>query len=118
MNIDDINYMSDPVISWGEALDRCTSLEDLRELCVKWESLVPDAKQIVDGFDEQDFANFNEARQTERRGRFSGESAVADGFLSILMPEILFKVSVTANEYKVPWGLAFIQMRKAGVLEI
>ena len=117
MKIDEINHCSEFVSDWKKELDQCSDLEALRELCVQWGALVADAKTIVDGFDEQQFANFRQALETERRGQFSGPASAKDGFLTILMPGILFKVSITADQYQVPWGLAFIQMRKAGILK-
>ncbi len=37
--------------------------------------------------------------------------------MSLMMPEKIFKVSITANRFKVCWGCAYIRLKEEGLIE-
>lgn len=107
-----ITYLSDQPAEYMKELDKAETLEDLKRLMNEWEPLAWDAKDIVRDMDEARFAAFRKALKSERRGKFSGNKDAA----VILMPEVMFKVSIIANKFFAPWGCAFKRMQDEGLI--
>ncbi len=59
---------------------------------------------------DSDFEVWREGLAKERRGEYAGDD-FSYKYGALMMPEVLFKVSVIADRFKVPWGAAYLRMR-------
>jgi len=87
----------------------------LRSVTADWRELADDALECANNMTAEDFELFRKGLKKERKGVFAGEKW-SERFADILMPALMFKVSITASEYKVPWGLAYLRLKEAGRL--
>src|SRR5258708_789791 len=110
-----ITYISEQPHDYARAIDDASTLISLQSVIAEWRSLAEDAWKIALAMKDSDFADFRAGLRLERRGKFAGEEW-NERFADILMPAVMFKVSITANEYKVPWGLAYIRLKETGKL--
>jgi hypothetical protein len=108
-----IGYTSEPVEEYQADLDAAVTLATLKLVTEKWKAFASDAWVIVEAMSEADFVAFRKALKLERRGKFMGEKA-ADKFSAIIMPELMFRVSIIADQFKAPWGCAFIRLKDVG----
>ena len=107
-----ITYRSEQDQEYAKELGTVETLTDLLDLLGRYETIAWDALDLAQKFDKKRFDDFLKALKLERKGKFS-ESQDAS---VIMMPEIMFKVSMIANEFKVPWGCAFIRLKDIGKL--
>lgn len=108
-----VNYLSEPVADYHKELDACNSLFDLRVFVDKWKLLANDAFEVAQSMTTEDWPIFRKGLKSERRGRYAGDKWT-ERYAAILLPEIMFKVSMTANQFHCPWGLAYIRHREVG----
>jgi len=99
-------WLSEPVGDYEKGLDGAKTLTALRAYLESWREVAGDAWAAVQDWTEADFTAWRKALASERRGKFMGDEAMAR-FACVLLPEVLFRVSVIANEYKAPWGVAY-----------
>jgi hypothetical protein len=110
-----ITYYSDFAHEYALGLKQCDSFARLREFSLHWASLTFDAWEIVRKMDDQAWAEFQAGKQKENRGTYAGDKWAAK-YGAIMLPELLLHVSVIAEQYGVPWGTAFLQCEKAGLI--
>lgn len=110
-----ITYVSEQPEDFARALDRCKKLEDLLVVTAAYESIAPDARALSLRMDEADFRRFKRGLHCERKGEFAGEVWMND-FGSLLLPEIMFKVSIVASKFGAPWGCAYLRLKEMGKL--
>ena len=109
----EITYTTDdPAALYVEAIDSCVTLDDLKQTLSEWETLAPDAAKAVASMTETEFPAFVAGLKKERRGEFSGEEWISKWGM-ILMPEKMFKATMTSMRYGAPWGLAWIRLENA-----
>jgi len=111
-----IGYLSEPIQMYAAQLTTATTLADLHELLTRYQRVADDALALVKTWSETDFTDWRKALAAERRGQFMGDKAAAR-FSAVLMPEVLFRVGIVAEEYKVPWGCAYLRLREVGQLK-
>lgn len=111
-----ITYISETDKEYVAELGNCISLAELRELLGKYRELVADAIAAIPK-DEDEFAEFRAGLKSERRRIFAGE-AWAARYGSIVVPEIMLKISMFATLFRVPWGTAYLRLKEAGQLAI
>lgn len=99
--------------SYGAALDKANTLTRLIETTRQWREVADDAYQKALTMDEQDFKEWRHALASERHGKFMG-MAMMDKYHALLMPEVLFKVTMMANQFHVPSGLMYNRLKEAG----
>jgi len=93
-------------------LDSVKTLDDLKTHAKKWKNICPDAFDCINKIDNPaDFQEFQWGVKKERSGEFAGEEW-AKKYSDITMPADMFRASMIAEEYKVPWGLAYIRMKE------
>lgn len=118
MNLSDIYYDSEPDRSYIKGLDLCRLRAQLIVLCEAYAELFPDAfAQAKTIKDDEAFLQFRRGLRKERRGKFAGED-FTHRFGAILMPENLLRIGMVADQYKVPFGLAFCRMRDLGAFDV
>lgn len=109
----EVGYLSEFSADYTKALSQVKTFDELFALTSDWYPFAWDAHDAVVSMGQAGFEQFMVGLKKERRGKFAGEEfAVKYG--AIMMPETLFKVSIVAEQYYVPWGTVFIQMKNAG----
>lgn len=98
-------------------LDQADTLAQLKAGIARYKPIAADAVRLVDKMTEHTFVGFREAMKKERKGQFCGEGWI-ELVGTILMPEVIFRVAIIADKFKVPWGVAFLQMNRAGLIHI
>jgi hypothetical protein len=110
-----ITFSSDQPTDYGKAIDAALTPEDLRSALLAWKNLAADALAVAETMTAEDFEVFRAGLRKERKGRFAGDEwAIKYG--AILMPEVMFKVSMVASQFHVPWGLAYKRLEETGRL--
>jgi hypothetical protein len=109
----DVQYLTDAPARWKDALDSALTLERLTETLFEWRELCPDAWEgrPING---EEFTEWRKGLDMERgrpgkRQRFAGP-AWADRYGAILLPGELLRVALFADQYKCPWGTAYIRL--------
>lgn len=111
-----ITYLSECGKEYSEGLQACDSLSKLVAYVVKWKPLVHDAYEVVRFMNTIDWDEFLSGWKKERKGKFAGEEWSAK-YGAIILPEMLLRVSMTAAQFMVPWGLAFHRLKDNGLIK-
>ena len=111
MKPDDITYLTDAPTLWKEALDSAASLDSLTHVLHTWRELCPDAWDARPTTTTE-FDDWRHGLAKERKGRSNAE-AWMDRYGAVIIPAKLMEVSIVAEQYKVPWGLAYIRLAEA-----
>lgn len=111
-----VSYYSDFAKEYTIGLRQCTTLERLREFGLHWGGLCTDAFDVVRRMTEQDFSIFRHGLAKESKGKYAGD-AWAVSYGAILMPEMLMRVSMVADQFHAPWGTAFIRLEQEGIIQ-
>lgn len=101
-----VSHVDEIPDQYAKALDKAKSRDELLQAVKLYGEVAIDAVEIVEKMDDGAFDDWQAALKKERRGTFMGEAAM-ERFGPLLMPETMFKVSMVADQFKVPWGLAY-----------
>lgn len=109
-----ITYFSENDTDYVAGLKAAQTEDTLKDFLKQQRFIASDAYKAAtsDGFDWEEFQR---GRKIENSGRFAGEEWAAK-YGAILMPEILIRVGVVAQNYGAPWGCAYIRLREAGCI--
>ena len=107
-----IGYRDEIDIDYAQALKKVATLEDLKSLMTEYDELVGDAILLVNKMNAQDFETFIKNRNKENKGIFSNDEITS----IIMIPEKIMKISMTANQFKVPSGTAYIRLKECDKL--
>jgi len=113
-----ISNISEQDKDYSDALRKMRNFTELLGLVHDYRAIAEDALKAVEaGRAEPDvfWHEFNEGHAKEMRGEYAGDEW-SEKFGMIAMPEIMFRVSMIAVEYGVPWGLAFTRLKDVGIL--
>ena len=108
-----IHYTSDTLKDYVDGLTKSKTLEDLQAHCQTYQRVADDAFKVIREMKAEDFGTFIKGLRKERKGEFAGEEW-AEKYGAVLMPEILMRVGIVADEYQVPWGCAYIRLKDVG----
>lgn len=109
-----ITYISEQDKDYTNAIKLAVKKpETLLSVLREWEPIAWDALDLFVSFDKKRLKKFLEDEKKERSGKFSENPDCA----IILMPEIMFRVSIVANKFTAPWGTAFIRLKENGTIE-
>ena len=111
-----ITYVSDQPGDYAKALRSADTLEALRAVTEAWRELAEDAAKVAQAMTEEDFQAWCKGYAKEQLGEFAGV-AFAKKYGDLMLPTKMFKVSVMAVNYKVPWGLMYLRLKETGNLE-
>ena len=106
MKLSAITPYTEPIKFYNLSLTDADTMEKLIRHVETWKELAPDALEVVAKMKHGEFYRFRRGLLKERKGIFAGDEW-ARSFSIILMPKLLFEVSLLAEQYKVPWGLAY-----------
>ena len=112
-----INYMDMPDQTYCEGLDKARLPSDLTDLVERFAALFPDAYEQGKHLSDEDFLQFKAGLRHERKGEFAGEDFMKK-FGAILMPANMIHIGMVANQFGVPFGLAFCRMKENEMLTI
>lgn len=112
-----VHYLTeDPTKKYVADLNRVTNLQELRKLLRDWKPFVgDDAIAVAKEMDEADFTDFRDGLDLERKKKYAGDEW-ATKFGGIIIPTPMLKAAIVAENFKVPWGTAFIRLRDTGKL--
>lgn len=102
---------------YNKMLDQADTLFKLKSGIAHYKPIAADAVKLVETMDEKTFVGFRKAMAKERKGQFCGEGWI-DLVGTILMPEVILRISIVATRFHAPWGVTFLQMNNAGLLHI
>lgn len=108
-----IHYTSDTLKDYVDGLSNAKRLADLQTHVQTYQRVADDAFKITRDMKADDFGSWRRGLVKERKGEFAGEEW-AEKYGAVLMPEILMKVGMIADQYVVPWGCAYIRLRDVG----
>jgi hypothetical protein len=111
-----VTYTSEQPKDYAKALSEASTLDELVKVAEAWQEVASDALAIVKGMTPADFAHWRKGLAIERRGKFAGLD-FQEKYAAVLMPERLFKVSMMALEFSVPWGLMYLRLKETGRLD-
>ncbi len=105
-----ITYASDQARDYAQGLSGSRTLEQLREMVESYREIAQDAVNALPK-DIEEFLKFRSGLSKERKGKFSGLE-FSNRFGSLIMPDIIVKVSMVAEKFKAPWGLCYLRMKE------
>lgn len=108
-NFDVIGYTDDLSIPYSEGIKKCKTLEDLRTHVNNWRPAVIDAWEVVAKMSEADFIEFEAGMRKEGDGKYSGDQW-ASLYATVVIPELIFRVALMAEQFNVPEGCAWIRL--------
>ncbi len=111
-----VTYLSAFDKEYVTGLRQCDDLPRLREFTLHWGGLCPDAFESVRRMNDEDWPEFKRGLAKESKGKYAGD-AWAERYGDILMPALLLRVSMVAEQFGAPWGTAFLQLEKAGIIQ-
>lgn len=110
----EVGYLSDFTREYQAMLDAALSLESLRAGLTLFDPFVWMDSRAVKSWSENDFDDFKKFLKHERRIAKSGAKETAsrsdmERFSPIIMPMPLFDITLLAEQFKAPFGLALIR---------
>ena len=108
-----IGYVSETPKDYSAGLSKCKTLAALRDHVQTYRRVADDAWQVVKDMELPAFLELQAGLRKERRGKYAGD-AWAEKYMNVMLPEILFRVSMVAERFKVPWGCAYIRLKDVG----
>jgi len=104
-----VTYLTDdPGKLYALEIGRADSQERLQKVLRRYDGLANDALAVVSA-PEFDFAEWRRGLEMERQGKFAGED-FAMRYGAVMLPDKMLRASITAQQFKVPWGTAFIRL--------
>lgn len=111
-----ISYYTECLPAYIKAVDGARNWEELIEAIGPYKLVASDAiEQALQRAEEGDtsWVEFREGLKKERRRQSAGEEWYPK-YGDILLPAVMFQVSLVAEQYKAPWGCAYIRLKQVG----
>lgn len=99
-----IDYFTEPVEDYVNGLTKQNTKSDLVKFLKSFKPLTLDAIEAAEQI--TNFREFQRGLRSERRKIYSGD-AWATKYGAILMPLVMWEVSMIQAKFVVPWGLAY-----------
>jgi hypothetical protein len=112
-----VSDTDDVLHDYADALDRARTLPDLRQATMQYREVASDAFDVTASMSEDELCSWRAALKKERQGRFMGKRA-AKRFGPVLMPSLMVKVMLVAEQYGLPWGSAYNQLKQARLITL
>ena len=116
----EIHYTSEPVKEYSKSVSLALSKEHLLLAITPYRRVANDAYKLAKRLDDETFKLIRKGIQMERKGQWCGDKLgeeLAEKVATILMPEVMFKCSMVALQFKAPWGCAFIRLKELGKIK-
>jgi hypothetical protein len=106
-----ITYISEQDRDYVKSLKAARTVDALKSHVTAWKQLASDAYEQTTAA-SFNFDDFRQGRLKENRNQYAGDEW-AMKYGAILMPEILIRVAIIAQQFGVPWGCAYIRLKEA-----
>lgn len=110
-----VTYASDHNKEYALGLRQCETLGRLKEFLEHWAPFAPDAYKAGIQMDAVDFVDFRQGLIKESQSKYAGDRW-AERYGNIVLPDLLLHVSVVAQQFNAPWGVAFIRLQQEGYI--
>jgi hypothetical protein len=107
-----INYITELDVDYGKALKEVDSSEAFNVFLTEWDYWLDESTKKLSGADWAHLVPLIEDCRTE--GVEPEEKHMPA--IELMMPAKIIRVSILAQQYKVPWGCAYIRMKEEGVI--
>lgn len=111
-----VTYLSEFDKEYVIGLRQCADLPRLRAFTLHWGGLAPDAYESVRKMQDEDWHTFKRGLNKESKGKYAGD-AWAERYGDILVPALLMRVSMVADQFGAPWGTAFLRLEQTGIIQ-
>ena len=113
-----IDLLTEPVDDYQKVVNKAITRGMLEEHIFKYKLIAYDAYELVVRLrDRFDWKEWKTGLEKERKGEFSGDFW-ARTYGAILMPEVMFRVSMVADHFHVPWGVAYHRLIESGEIKV
>jgi hypothetical protein len=112
---DKIGYLSECDKDYCRLVGVQKTLKKLRKFIRSYEVIAADALEVVDKMTEDDFVEWFAGVTLEKKKQFAGEQFVIK-YGAVLLPAVILRIGIIAHEFGVPFGVAYIRAREAGLL--
>src|SRR3990167_4761944 len=108
-----VGYLDELVADYTKQRQAAKTLPELWQVTARWEPVAGDAFDVVSRMTAAQFKRYQKGERMERKKQYAGDEWAAE-FGAILIPEMLLRIGVIAQEYSVPDGCAFIRAVEVG----
>ena len=112
-----VGYLDDLIADYTKQRQAAQTLAELQQVTARWEPVAGDAFDVVRGMTAAQFKRYQKGERLERKKQYAGDEWAAR-FGAVLMPEMLLRIAVIAQEYSVPDGCAFIRAVEVGRFKV
>ena len=102
---------------FSAAVKAAENLEALRLVLKEWQPIAADAYELAVKMTEAEWPEYQRGKFAEASGVYGGDEWY-DKYSPILFPDLMFKVSMLAEQFKVPWGLMFNRLAEMGKITL
>ena len=110
-----VTYLSMLSLEYSTGIRNCDTLEDLQRFTSEWRPYANDAFERTAGMDEIAFRDYKKGLLRESSGRYAGD-VWAKKYGAVVMPELLFFLTLQAERLKVPEGVIFFRLLDGGFI--
>jgi hypothetical protein len=110
-----IGYLTDPVKGYVDGVRAATTLAELQAHIRKHRRIAVDALCVADRMTAEDFVEFRKGLPKVRRP-FKGFELWTTRYGALVLPIVMLEVSMIADQFKAPWGCAFIRAKEEGLI--
>ena len=114
-DLKNINYLTEPMDDFVKGIDHAIDLQSLREVFDYWEPIANAARNISYAMGDDDFNEFRDGLKMERKNKFAGEHW-QNKYSELIMPSVMFIVTMYATEFHATWGAVYIRMKQEGLI--
>jgi len=114
----DIGYVSEPVSEYVAGVGAAKSVRELLDHVTRYKFLAFDAWSVVLDMTDADWPVWRDGHRKSKREDQSPDDAWFERYASVIMPDVMFRVSMVAEQFAVPWGCAYIRLREEGLIKL
>lgn len=104
----EITYETDLFHDYKAEFDLCHDLQSLRSLIDRYKAVSPDLADVKMG-NLTDFEDFRKGLDSDRQGVYPGDEWCKK-YGPLVIPINILIAQMTAIEFGVPWGVAYLQI--------
>ena len=102
---------------YAMALDAADTLRELRKVTYLFREVAMDAAVAAERMTEHDHDDWRTALQRERSGVSMGSNNL-ERFRNILLPNVMMQVTIIADQFQIPWGMAYNRLKDVHFLVV
>jgi hypothetical protein len=110
----DISYLTELDKEYAQSLLNVKDAASFQKFLDEWECWLDEESQDLVGSDWR----WLEPLIADTRKEGITPEDKHEPAISLVLPKKIFRVTITANHFKVPWGTAYIRMHEQGLLGV